>query len=95
MSNLEIVANSANGSGLRLWLLNDKYEDFLNKDRVFYCAYVNEYVVKNSHTDVVDERFLVIYAYDAEENADVNGEISGEALARFPASSWSGVRVLN
>ena len=94
MSNLEIVANSANGSGLRLWLLNDKYEDFLNKDGVFYCAYVNENMVATGYKDAVDERYLVIFAYD-EEDTDANGEISGEVVGRFPASAWSGVRVLN
>ena len=94
MSNLEIVANSANGSGLRLWLLNDKYEDFLNKGGVFYCAYVNENMVATGYKAAIDERYLVIFAYD-EQDTDSNGKISGEVVGRFPAGAWSGVRVLS
>jgi hypothetical protein len=94
MSNLVEVANSENGSGIRLWMLNDKYEDFLNKEGVFYCAFVNEAIIHTGYKDAVDERYLLILMYE-EDKMDENGSIEGEVIARFPALSWTGIRVLD
>ena len=93
MKVFEEVANSWYGCGIKVFLKDGTFEEFLNKADIYFIARVNDQQWVGDKV-VTDERYLHICAFDNSKPAE-DGVLTGNVIARFPAGIWIGVRLIS